>query len=303
VTVLPAGTAARASAPASSANLGPGFDALALALDLIDVVTVTVTGRAGVTVDIAGEGRGQLPHDGGNLVAATTIGCLADRGVAVSGLDIRCQNAIPQARGFGSSAAAIVAGVVVARALAGEPEDRAAALDSAASIEGHPDNVAACIYGGLTIAWTQDGRARAARLEPSPDVGVWIFVPPGGVATSVARTALPGQVPHRDAAHTAGRAALLVHALTVEPALLFAATDDRLHQPYRAAAMPAGADLIASLRAAGVPAVLSGAGPAVLAFDTPDRPLTSAVGRFAPAGWIARGVGVHSVGVQVARKN
>src|SRR5262245_38555872 len=189
-------------------------------------------------------------------------------GARPPGLLLECHNAVPQARGLGSSSAAIVAGIMVARRLVADGParlDDAGALRLAAEIEGHPDNVAACLLGGFTIAWPEPGGARAVRLEPSPAVRPVIFVPAERGLTAHARAALPATVPHADAAFGAGRAALLVHALTAEPALLHAATEDRLHQPYRAAGMPATAALVATLRAAGVAATVSGAGPSVLA--------------------------------------
>ncbi|MER7278247.1 homoserine kinase [Dactylosporangium sp. NPDC000244] len=267
--------------PATSANLGPGFDALGLALTLYDEVEARVT-AAGVTVEVSGEGEGDLPADETHLVVRAMRRAFAVLGEQPPGLALRCRNRIPQARGLGSSSAAIVAGVVLARALVeggAERMDDAAALVLADEIEGHPDNVAPCLLGGFTIAWTGDGGAVAVRREPSPDIRPVLFVPEERGLTEVARAALPKTVPHGDAAFNAGRAALLVHALAGDPGALFAATADRLHQDYRAEGMPGTADLVASLRAEGVPAVVSGAGPSVLAFG---------VGTWTPrpvAGW------------------
>jgi homoserine kinase len=180
-------------------------------------------------------------------------------------------NRIPHGRGLGSSAAAIVAGILAARALAGPGADRlspAVLFGLATEIEGHPDNVAACLGGGLTIAWTADGQPRMVRLEPLTSIRPVVFVAPASVRTEVARGLLPDQVPHRDAAANAGRSALLVAALTQLPDgadALLAATQDWLHQDYRAEAMPETAALVGRLRAAGIPAVVSGAGPSVLA--------------------------------------
>ncbi|MFY1636574.1 homoserine kinase [Solwaraspora sp. WMMB335] len=253
--------------PATSANLGPGFDALGLALGQYDEVTARVA-AAGSQVQITGEGAGELPRDDGHLVVRAMNATFDELGARPSGLVLDCVNRIPQARGMGSSSAAIVAGVRLARALVDGGErllDTAAALRIAARLEGHPDNVAPCLLGGFTIAWTEPDGARAVSMPVNPDIAVTVFVPTQRGLTEVARAALPAQVPHADAAFTAGRAALLVHALTSEPGLLLAATEDRLHQDYRAAAMPGSADLIARLRAAGVAAVVSGAGPSVLA--------------------------------------
>ncbi len=269
----------RVRAPATSANLGPGFDAFGLALGLADTVVARVTGT-GVTVRVAGEGAGDLPGDEKHLVASSALAAFDALGGRPDGLALDCVNAIPQARGLGSSSAAIVAGILAARALVRDGAarmDDAAALELASAIEGHPDNVAACLLGGFTIAWQESGAARAVRLVPSDRVVPVIYVPEECGLTAHARAALPATVPHVDAAYGAGRAALLVHALTAAPELLLTATEDRLHQPYRASGMPGTAALVGSLRAAGVAAVVSGAGPSVLVLTTdpdtaPDTP-------------------------------
>jgi homoserine kinase len=257
----------RVRVPATSANLGPGFDALGLALALYDQVSAQ-TAQAGVTVDVRGEGAGELPTDDSHLVVRAMRAAFEVLGESPAGLAVRCINAIPQARGLGSSSAAIIAGLVLARALVNDGQQRlddAALLALATRLEGHPDNVAPCLLGGLTIAWTEPSGARAVRLEPAPTLLPVVFVPASRGLTAAARAALPQVVPHADAAFTAGRAALAVHALTGAPELLLAATEDRLHQNYRAAGMPASAGLVDRLRADGVPAVVSGAGPSVLA--------------------------------------
>jgi homoserine kinase len=253
--------------PATSANLGPGFDAFGLALARHDLVEAQVTGTD-VRVDVTGEGADDLPTDGSHLVARAMAAAFAALGEKPPGLRLRCDNRIPQARGLGSSSAAIVAGILLARELTVDGSSRlsdAAALALAAEIEGHPDNVAPCLLGGFTIAYLDGGVGRAVRLEPSPEVLPVVYVPADRGLTAQARAALPHSVPHADAAFNAGRAALLVHALTVDPELLLAATEDRLHQTYRAPGMPASAELVRTLRAKGVPAVVSGAGPTVLA--------------------------------------
>lgn len=258
----------RVRVPATSANLGPGFDALGLALDLEDEVEAEVTG-AGVACEVTGEGAGELATDESHLVVRAALAAFDRLGGRPPGLALRCRNRIPHARGLGSSSAAIVSGVLAARALRDDGDrrmDDAAVLALAAELEGHPDNVAPCLLGGLTIAWTGENGARAARLEPSGRLSPVALVPAARSSTERARGLLPDRVPHADAAANAGRAALLVHALTAAPELLLPATEDRLHQRYRATAMPDAARLIELLRGAGVPAVLSGAGPTVLAF-------------------------------------
>jgi homoserine kinase len=262
--------------PATSANLGPGFDALGLALALRDDVVARVGGD-GVRVTVAGEGAGELKCDESHLVARSMMTTFDLLGGPPAGLDLACLNRIPQATGLGSSSAAIVAGVLAARALVVDGERRLPAgevLRLAAELEGHPDNVAPCLLGGFTIAWLEAGAgedragARAVRLEVAAGVRPVILVPDQRGLTAVARGALPATVPHADAAHTAGRAALLVHALTSAPHLLLPATEDRLHQAYRTPGAPATAALVETLRAAGIAAVVSGAGPSVLALCT-----------------------------------
>jgi homoserine kinase len=263
--------------PATSANLGPGFDALGLALGLHDEIQARVI-PAGLSIEVTGEGAGLVDAAGeAHLVvramraAFDSLGRSQPPGIALS-----CVNQIPHGRGLGSSAAAIIAGILAARALAGVQDSSGDAghpgdvLTLASQVEGHPDNVAPCLYGGLTIAWMTDGAARAVRLDPLPQITPVAIVAPAPVSTEVARGLLPAQVPHGDAARNAGRAALLVAALTARPDALLEATEDRLHQDFRAPAMPATHELVGQLRAAGMPAVVSGAGPSVLAFLTSD---------------------------------
>jgi homoserine kinase len=264
----------RVRVPATSANLGPGFDALGLALALHDEVEARVV-PSGLHIDVSGEGAPDVTDaEEAHLVVRAMRATFDDLGSGQPpGIALRCVNRIPHGRGLGSSAAAIVAGVLAARALAGAVAGPDEALPLANALEGHPDNVAPCLYGGLTIAWLSDGsasgsRARAVRLEPAAEVKPVAIIAPAPVATDLARGLLPARVPHADAALNAGRAALLVAALTTRPDILLDATEDRLHQDYRAAAMPATRDLVARLRATGVPAVVSGAGPSVLAFLT-----------------------------------
>ena len=255
--------------PATSANLGPGFDALGLALSLHDEIEVRVT-ASGLDIEVSVEGAGDVGDAGEKHLLVRAMRAAFDDlgGPQPAGLALRCVNRIPHGRGLGSSAAAIVAGVLAARALAGASLAADDALPLANALEGHPDNVAPCLFGGLTIAWTTDAAARAVRLDTLPQVRPVAFIAPSPVSTEVARGLLPATVPHADAAGNAGRAALLVAALTARPDTLLDATEDRLHQDYRAPAMRATHDLVRGLRAAGVPAVVSGAGPTALAFLT-----------------------------------
>jgi homoserine kinase len=276
--------AVRVRVPATSANLGPGFDTLGLALGLYDDVEVAVT-PSGVDIEVTGEGAADIADAGEkHLIVRALRVALDELDIPQpGGFALRCVNRIPHGRGLGSSAAAIVAGLVAARALAGAsvaPED---VLPLANVLEGHPDNVAPCLFGGLTIAWVTAGgpglpAARAIRLDPRPEVQPVAFIAPGPVSTKVARGLLPAEVPHADAARNAGRAALLIAALTARPDALLDATEDKLHQDYRAPAMPHSHELVTRLRAAGVPAVVSGAGPSVLAL-LPESPAQDDVKR------------------------
>lgn len=266
----------RVRVPATSANLGPGFDALGLALGLHDVVEVRALGTSEVRVEVRGEGAGTVPGDESHLVVRALRAALDRAGAPQTGLHLTCHNRVPHGRGLGSSAAAVVAGVLAARGLVAEPDalDDDTALALATEFEGHPDNAAPALLGGLTVAWTEEAPAgqepatpgvRAARLAVHPDVVPIAVVPPDTLSTRAARGVLPATVPHGDAAWQAGRSALLVEALGRRPDLLLAATGDRLHQGYRRQVMPASLALVDALRAHGVAAVVSGAGPTVLA--------------------------------------
>ncbi|WP_213456711.1 homoserine kinase [Rhizomonospora bruguierae] len=293
----------RVRVPATSANLGPGFDALGLALALYDDVSAQVT-EGGCRVTIQGAGVGELPTGDEHLIVRSMYATFDALGGRPPGLDLECVNRIPQARGLGSSSAAIVAGVLLARELVEDGADRLDAADVlrlAAEQEGHPDNVAPCLLGGFTIAWTEDSGARAVSIPPAEGVVPTVFVPDQQGFTSAARAALPPAVPHADAAFTAGRAALLVHAVTAAPRLLLPATADRLHQDYRADAMPETDALVSALRAAGVAAVVSGAGPSVLALSpvpAAARPgigwRTEALSVDVTGAWVARGTLGHA---------
>jgi homoserine kinase len=283
-------------APATSANLGPGYDSFGLALSRYDEVRARVS-PVGLDVRVSGAGAGELALDDAHLVVRTMRATFDLIGGQPPGLVLDCHNDIPHGRGLGSSASAIVSGIELARSLSVEGRDRlsdADALALAAEIEGHPDNVAACLLGGLSIAWLAGGRATAARAATAEQIGASgiipvLFVPAGqaeppkAAKTEAARAVLPDRVPHADAAFNAGRAALLVLALTGRPELLLAATEDRLHQDYRAAGMPDSAGLVDSLRRRGIAAVISGAGSSVLALATAEQ--TTAAGVLCPPGW------------------
>ena len=293
-------------APATSANLGPGFATLGLARSLYDDVEVEVTG-GGLSIEVDGEGAEVASRGEKHLIvevlyrAFDLLDELAGSGLGrPPGLRLRCRNRIPHSRGLGSSSAAIVAALVAARALhpGGKLLDDDAVLRIATEIEGHPDNVAPCIAGGLTIAWTGPSGPRLVRLE-SKFTQVVAFVPEQRLATERARGLLPKTVPHADAAANSGRAALLIAALTggLDRDVLLDATEDRLHQDYRAPAMPGSAALVRRLRAEGVPAVVSGAGPTVLAFTTASQvdSMSPEVGN----GWLKHPLDVATRGARV----
>ncbi|MEJ2865414.1 homoserine kinase [Actinomycetospora flava] len=263
----PAGTVVRVRVPATSANLGPGFDTLGLALGMWDEVELSVGDGERCTVEVEGEGAARVPRDERHLVLRAAHATFARAGAPRVSLRLRCRNVIPHSRGLGSSAAAAVAGIVAARGLLSStyPLDDDAVLDLAAGFDGHADNVAACLHGGLVVSWGHEGDWHAVHLTPHPALRPVALIAERSSSTEATRGLLPDRVPHADAAFTAARSALLVHALTSEPELLLAATEDRLHQPYRRPAYPETAAVVDCLRAAGVAAVVSGAGPTVLA--------------------------------------
>ncbi|WP_026875208.1 homoserine kinase [Jiangella gansuensis] len=297
----------RVRTPATSANLGPGFDALGLALSLHDEVEVTASfGGTGSSLQVGVEGAGadDVPRDERHLVVRALRAGFDAAGRQPAQLRLTCRNALPHGRGLGSSAAAIVAGVVAARVLVETATGAgagvvptAADLELAKRLEGHPDNVAACLFGGLTIAWLDGaGQARAARVDVHPEVVPVVCVPAVEVSTEKARGLLPDTVAHGAAAATAGRAALLVEALARRPDLLLDATEDRLHQDFREPAMPDTLALVRALRADGLPAVVSGAGPSVLVLDAAGR--ADRVRELA-AGWDVRVLPVDPGGARV----
>ncbi|MCU1582091.1 MAG: homoserine kinase [Microbacteriaceae bacterium] len=252
--------------PATTANLGPGFDTLGLALSLYDELTVTERDEPGATVEVIGVGAGEVPTDETNLVVRAIAHTFAAYGQPLPGLNLVARNSIPHGRGLGSSGAAIVSGIMAAKGLLdGIVEiDSNALLALATELEGHPDNVAPALFGGLTIAWTTDAGPQHKKLIVHRGVSPLIAVPEGTMSTELARSLRPLSVPHEDAIFNVSRSALLIAALIQSPELLLAATEDRLHQSYRASAMPETDSLITELRDEGLAAVISGAGPSIL---------------------------------------
>jgi len=291
----------RVRVPATSANLGPAFDCAGLALSRHDHLEFSVLGE-GLEVVLTGEGAGTLPTNHNHLVVRAFRAACDQLGWRAPGLRLVAENRIPQGRGMGSSAAAVVAGVLGAWGLCPDVEeiDLDAVLRLVSEIEGHPDNVAACLLGGATLSWTTPEGAQARRLDVDPRIAPVVLVPPGILSTHLARGLLPAVVPHADAAHAAGRSALLVHALTREPSLLLDATEDRLHQRQRAGAMPDSLALIDRLRDLGIPAVVSGAGPSVLVLAAAEE-TTTTVQALTPADWTVLPLEVDVRGAQVGR--
>ncbi len=299
--------------PGSSANIGPGFDCIGLALGLWDDYTATVR-ASGLQILVDGEAAFSLPRDGHHLVYATMVDTWRRLGVPVPpGLELVCRNGVPQGRGLGSSATAIVAGVLAAQGLCalvfrGSVEvDRCVTNTIASSLEGHPDNASASIYGGMTLSWYDDpvasaptdpARLHTVRLEMSDLVVPVVFLPTHTLSTARAREVLPAQVPHAEAALNGARTALLVEAVARRTDLLVPATRDWLHQEQRRTSFPESMALVDSLRSAGHAAVISGAGPSVLV-------LTTAAARAAvealvdPADWRVLEPGIPDTGATV----
>jgi homoserine kinase len=314
---LVAESSVRVRVPASSANIGPGFDSIGLALGIWDECDVTVTAEPGLRIDIEGEGADELPRNELNLVHQSMVRAWQELHVRPpAGLHVRCRNAVPHCRGLGSSATSIVGGVLAAQGLCdiatgrGSVEgsfdgafDRRFTNDLAAAIEGHPDNSSASVFGGMTLSWTDDleaGQIHSVPLEVHPDVIPLVFLPSAKLSTASARAVLPAQIPHAVAAMNSARAALLVEAVTRRPEVLFAATREWLHQEQRRPAFPQSMAFLDALRSKGHAAVISGAGPSVLVLTTPDR-LQQACAAADPTVWRVLQPGIPVTGASLER--
>jgi homoserine kinase len=302
------GAAVEVRVPASSANLGPGFDSVGCALGVWDTCRATVTDEPGLVVAVAGEGAGAVPLDASHLVHRAMQVAWAELGVDPPiGLLLECHNAVPHGRGMGSSATAIVTGIVAAQALhdvsrgAEDPAhpDRGFANSLAARLEGHPDNASASVYGGVTLSWSETDldSTRTVHLTVHPDVEPVVFAPSTQLSTARARSVLPQQVRLADAAANTARGALLAHALGAAPEHLVAATRDWLHQEARRPSYPESMDLVDALRAEGHAAAISGAGPSVLVLTVQDR--VEQVRAHGREGWQVLTPGIPAHGAEV----
>ncbi|WP_406829963.1 homoserine kinase [Pedococcus sp. KACC 23699] len=304
---LAPGAAVEVRVPASSANLGPGFDSVGLALGLWDSCVATITESPGLRIEVEGEGAADVPRDATHLVHRSMVRAWEELGVgAPAGLLLQCRNEVPHGRGLGSSATAIVTGIVAAQALhdvcrgAEGPVDLAFANTLAARLEGHPDNSSASVYGGLTLSWSDsDGDGtHTVRLSLHPEVRVLVLVPATQLSTAKARSVLPTHVRHGDAALNSARSALLVQALTDHPEHLLAGTREWLHQEARRESFGGSMELVDRLRAAGHAAVISGAGPSVLVLSTRDA--VGSVAALVDTAWQVLDPGVPAEGAQVS---
>ena len=293
--------------PATSANLGPGFDSFAIALEKRDRYIAQILDDKKLDVDVVGEGAEEVARDEKNLVVKAIYAGWEFLGLAkreYPGLALRALNSLPHGRGLGSSASAIIGGLVLSRSLVVGGTERMSdndILTLASQMEGHPDNVAAALYGGAVFSWLGDEYADAIKLQVSPRITAVAFIPSNNVPTSKARKMLPESIPHGDAVKNSINTALLTQALTNRPDLLLRATQDYLHQQYRESAMPKSFALMNKLRAAGVPAFISGAGPTVLALlvDADLNHEFADLMRAAGTGFIVENLDISQAGYQV----
>lgn len=275
--------------PGTTANCGPGFDAIGIACTIYNEIEVTLREEDRLTIEIYGEGRQNIPCDDRNVVWQSMRMLLDKAGASHRGARIKMVNHIPLSRGLGSSAAAIVGGLAAANAAIGDVFDRQAIFEMATAIEGHPDNVAPALFGGVTLSIVKDGRPQCMSFVPDVDLKMVVAVPEFSLSTKAARKALPMHVPLRDAVFNVGRAALLAGALIKgELNHLRYALEDKLHQPYRSDLIPGMRDVFQAANAAGaLGTVLSGAGPCLIAFAA-DR--TQEIGKAMTAAFRHRGV-------------
>ncbi|HEY4898098.1 MAG TPA: homoserine kinase [Candidatus Nanopelagicaceae bacterium] len=298
-------TLAQVSVPATSANLGPGFDTFGLALDLRDRYAAQILDDAVFDVDVSGESADEVKKDKNNLVIKSMLRGFEFMGQKPRGIALRALNVTPHSRGLGSSASAIVGGLALARDLVLGGEQYMSSeelLALATELEGHPDNVAAAIHGGATIAWMEDiygvKTGRSVSIPVHHDIKAILFIPESHLSTSKARKLLPETVPHRDAVLNSSHTAMLSIALSTRPDLLLTATEDFLHQSYRAEAYPKSMALVVKLRAAGVAATISGAGPSVLVLHTSSDTEVLEIIKAAGSSFSARELAISRSGIE-----
>ena len=255
--------------PATTANCGPGFDAVGIACTLYNELELILNESGRVTVEISGEGSDVLPADETNIASRAAYAVFSKVGYNCQGLHLKMKNAIPLARGLGSSAAAIVAGLYAANAVIDSPLSDTELLDLATEAEGHPDNVAPALYGGITLSAMNNGQVETLRLLPPRPLYLIVAVPQFALATKIARQVLPQQVTLSDAVFNVRRTALMVGALaTGSYQHLASGLEDKLHQPYRQILIPGMNEVLAAAKATGAyGAALSGAGPCLIAFS------------------------------------
>ena len=288
----------RLRVPGSTSNLGPGFDTLGLALALHNRLRIRTTPEPGLVLSVTGTGEDALPRDESNLFYRSAVAAADRAGRPLPGLDVVMDNQIPLARGLGSSSTAIIAGIMTAHILSDEPFSDSEMLDLATELEGHPDNVSACLYGGLTVCSLADGHVTCIRALPPEELRMVVAVPQFEVETEAARKALPGQVSHRDATYNVNHACLVTAALlNGDLQALRVGMRDRLHQPYRAPMVPGFDRVLAAAESAGaLGACLSGAGPTMLAFAIGE---TAQVEAAMVQAWEAEGISAQARALEI----
>jgi homoserine kinase len=291
-----------AKVPASTANLGPGFDALGMALSLYSWIEMAEADDGRDRIELFGKELTGLPAGGDNLIWQAAKRVFDEAGAPMPALHIALYTDIPLARGLGSSANAIVGGLAAANALIGSPLPAARLLEIASSLEGHPDNVAACLFGGIVAASWDGARAEHVRIEPPPNLEVLVAIPDFTLRTERARHALPDTYSRADAVFNIGRSSLLVAALAAGRLdLLKFAMQDRLHQPYRAALIPGMAKILAEAPEHGaLGAALSGAGPTMLAFVDSNSPRKAELERFLKGTFAAEQIAAETLWLKPA---
>ncbi len=290
--------------PATTANLGPGFDALALALDLWNQAEFSPAADGRIAVQVRGEGGDVLPMDERNAVAQAALMIYRRAGRPCPGLRIRCVNRVPLRSGLGSSSAAMLTGMLGANALLGSPFSHEEILELAIEAEGHPDNVASAMLGGLTASLIQDDHVLSLRLplasRRSP-IHVTVALPNFDFPTAQARAVLPARLERRDAIHNISRAVIVTEAFRRgDLHLLGEAMEDRLHQPYRLPLIPGAQDAMQAMKKAGASAVaLSGAGPSLIAFSAAEE---SAIGEAAKRAFAQAGLSSRVYRLRISRR-